>query len=244
MIVIPAIDLRNGRCVRLTQGQAANEKIYDADPISVARSFAEAGAQFIHVVDLDGAFSGRKSLNRQIVEKMIDEVATTIQFGGGIRTIEDVRELSDRGVQRIILGTLATESSELVGTLVEEFADTILVAVDARDGRVSAEGWTRDTQTPAFEFAAQLAALGVSRIVYTDISRDGTLTGPNIEAAVKVAQVSQISVTASGGVSSLKDIELLRDCGEPLVDSVIIGKALYEGRFTIKEALRVANSND
>ena len=241
MIVIPAIDLRNGRCVRLTQGEAANEKTYDEDPIAVAQRFSEAGAQIIHVVDLDGAFSGSKSLNRQIVERMIEKVAANIQFGGGIRTVKDVAEVYEKGIRRIILGTLATESPETLRTLMERFGEAILVAVDARNGLVSAEGWTRDTKTSAIEFASQLAALGVKRIIYTDISRDGTLTGPNIDATIKVAQVSKINVTASGGVSSLTDIERLRECGEPLVDSVIVGKALYEGRFTIQEALQVGS---
>ncbi len=240
MYILPAIDLKDGRCVRLTQGRKAEARIYDADPLEVAKAFASVGADMIHIVDLDGAFSGGESANRAIVKKIIETVNVPVEFGGGIRTSGDVRQLIDYGVARVILGTLAVESTGSLRQLVEEFGARLCVGIDAREGRVMTRGWETTGGLHAVELARAVAALGVERIIYTDIARDGMLTGPNIEQTCEIARAAQVRVTASGGVSCLDDIKRLREANEALVDSVIIGKALYEGRFRLEEALRVA----
>ena len=240
MFVLPAIDLKDGRCVRLKQGRKSEAKIYDADPLEVAKAFAAAGADMIHVVDLDGAFTGGESANRSIVKKIIDTVNVPIEFGGGLRTMADVTQLIDYGVTQVVLGTLAVESSETLKRLVHDFGPRICVGVDAREGQVMTRGWETDGASTALDFARSVAKLGVERIIYTDIARDGMLTGPNIEQTCEIARTAQVRVTASGGVSSLEDIKRLLAAHEPLVDSIIIGKALYEGRFTLEEALLAA----
>jgi len=241
MLIIPAIDLKDGRCVRLAQGQFDKATIYGDDPIAVAENFAAAGAQRIHVVDLDGALNGRESTNRAVVRDMAERLSVPIQFGGGIRTLSDVEDLINSAVASIILGTLATESFETLKELVSRFRSKIAVGIDARDGLVMTHGWAATTTLNTTEFAREVGKLGVERIIYTDIKRDGMLTGPNIEQTVAIARAANVQVTASGGVSSLEDIERLRAASEPLVDSVIVGRALYERRFTLEEALQVAS---
>ena len=238
MLIIPAIDLKNGLCVRLLQGRRSEVTVYNDDPVAVARAFAAAGAQMIHVVDLDGAFNEVDSPNRAVVRRIIEAVDVPIQFGGGIRTIEDVRELCKMGVARVVLGTVAAESATTLKDFVDEFPSQICVGIDARDGRVMTRGWETATPLLAVDFARSVAECGVERIIYTDIARDGALVGPNIEQTLAVARSANVRVTASGGVSSLDDIERLRDAG---VDSVIVGKALYEGKFTLEEAILAAD---
>ena len=244
MYILPAIDLKDGRCVRLSQGRKSETKIYDADPLEVARAFASSGADMIHIVDLDGAFSGSESSNRAIVSKIVNTVNVPVEFGGGIRTAADVRHLLDYGVAQVILGTIAAESTEMLKQFVAEFGSRVCVGVDARDGRVMTRGWETSGGLRAVELASAVATLGIERIIYTDIGRDGMLNGPNVEQTIEVARAAQVRVTASGGVSCLDDIKRLRGANEPLVDSVIIGKALYEGRFTLEEALRVAEDSE
>jgi phosphoribosylformimino-5-aminoimidazole carboxamide ribotide isomerase len=241
MQIIPAIDLKNGSCVRLTQGLKAEVTVYDEDPLAVAQNFAAAGAQMIHVVDLDGAFQGGESRNRAVVAKIVEAVGVPIEFGGGIRSREEVQQLFDLGIARIVLGTVAAESPAHLREFVNRFSSKICVGIDARDGHVMTRGWETATHVMAVELARVVAACGVERIVYTDIARDGTLSGPNVEQTLSVVRAANVRVTASGGVSSLDDIKRLRDAGEPLLDSVIVGKALYEGKFKLEEALRVAS---
>jgi phosphoribosylformimino-5-aminoimidazole carboxamide ribotide isomerase len=241
MQIIPAIDLKGGRCVRLTQGRMDSATTYGDDPVSVARQFEEQGAQRVHVVDLDGAMAGAESPNRLVVRKIVESIGVPVQFGGGVRTATDVEKLIDSGVALVILGTLATESIETLRELLKKFESKICVGIDARDGVVMKHGWAAATNLSAIEFALQVAQLGVERVIYTDIKRDGMLTGPNIEQTVELARGAQIRVTASGGVSSLHDIERLCAVTEPLVDSVIVGRALYERRFTLEEALAIAS---
>jgi phosphoribosylformimino-5-aminoimidazole carboxamide ribotide isomerase len=241
MMILPAIDLKGGRCVRLVQGQFDQATIYDADPVEVARSFASAGAEMIHVVDLDGAFSGTGSPNRAILKKIVGSVSVAIQFGGGIRTEEDVEQIIDAGVQRVVLGTIAHESPQVLSSLVNRFASRICVGIDALDGELRTRAWQKTTGMSALEFARAVKSLGVERVVYTDIARDGTLTGINIEQTCELARNSELHVTASGGISSLDDIRRLRECEEPLIDSAIVGKALYENRFKLGDALITAN---
>ena len=241
MLVIPAIDLKNGQCVRLSQGRRSDVTVYSDDPVSVALEFQAAGAYWIHVVDLDGAFNTANSPNRRAVRQIAEVVETPIQVGGGVRTIEDVKELSDAGVARVILGTLAAESPESLNAFVDRFSSEICVGIDARDGRVMSRGWENSTPLMAVDLARTVANCGVKRIIYTDISRDGMLTGPNIEQTLAVARAADVCVTASGGVSSLDDIKRLSDVDDARLDSVIVGKALYEGKFKLEEALRAAS---
>jgi phosphoribosylformimino-5-aminoimidazole carboxamide ribotide isomerase len=238
MQIIPAIDLRNGQCVRLMQGRRAEATVYNGDPIEIARGFAEAGATMLHVVDLDGAFAETSSPNREVARRIIETVEIPVQFGGGLREISDVREIIESGAARVVVGTLALESAETLTRLVELFGTRIAVGIDARGGRVVTRGWEKQEDVLAVELAARVAALGVSRIIYTDVARDGTLEGANAEQTCAVASASGLPVTASGGVSSLADIERLKIACRARIDSVIVGKALYEKRFTLEEALR------
>ena len=241
MIVIPAIDLKNGLCVRLLQGRKSEMTVYNEDPVAVAREFAAAGAEMIHVVDLDGAFNEAASPNRAVVRTIIDRVDVPIEFGGGVRSLEDVQQLCDAGVARVVLGTVAAEASGKIKDFVNRFGSKICVGIDARDGRVMTRGWETATPLMAVDLARSVAECGVGRIIYTDIARDGALVGPNIQQTLAVAEAANVRVTASGGVSSLDDIERLLDAG---IDSVIVGKALYEGKFKLEEAIRAADFTD
>jgi phosphoribosylformimino-5-aminoimidazole carboxamide ribotide isomerase len=241
MIVIPAIDLKNGLCVRLLQGRKSDMTVYNENPVEMARQFAAAGAEMIHVVDLDGAFNEVDSPNRAVVRQIVEAVDVPIEFGGGVRTIDDVRELCDAGLARVVLGTLAAEASDAVKQFVDKFSSQICVGIDARDGRVMTRGWEAATPLLAVDLARSIAECGVERIIYTDIARDGTLGGPNIQQTLAVAEAANVRVTASGGVSSLDDIKRLRDAGDSRLDSVIVGKALYEGKFKLEEAILAAD---
>jgi len=241
MLIIPAIDLRCGRCVRLTQGQRNSAKVYEGDPVEIAKTFEAADARMLHVVDLDGAFSESNFRNRQVLREIVQAIGIPVQFGGGLRHEKDASEVIGIGVARVVIGTLAFEAPETLRKLLRQFgAERIAVGIDAKEGRVVTSGWEKEETVPALDFALQIAALGVERIIYTDVARDGMLTGPNLGAACALARASGLKVTASGGVASLEDIERLATskCG---IDSVIIGKALYEGRFTLEEALKTSS---
>jgi phosphoribosylformimino-5-aminoimidazole carboxamide ribotide isomerase len=240
MIIIPAIDLRGGRCVRLTQGAPSAETVYSENPVNIARQFVEDGAEMIHVVNLDGALNQNDSANLKALERLLSAVNVPIQFGGGVRSIDDVRRLDELGATRIVIGTTAIENPVLLQHIVDEFGSTIVVGIDAREGKVATRGWQKILDLSAIDFAQKVAEMGVERIVYTDIARDGMLSGVNLEATQQIAEVSGLRVTASGGVASLDDIYDLKDLEEYGVDSVIIGKALYEGLFTLAEALDAA----
>jgi phosphoribosylformimino-5-aminoimidazole carboxamide ribotide isomerase len=240
MLIIPAIDLKNGQCVRLTQGRKAEAIIYDGDPVEIARGFEAAGARMLHVVDLDGAFAESGSPNRGVARRIIEAVGIPVQFGGGLRSVADVREMIERGAARVVVGTLVVESSELLSQLVELFGERVAAGIDAREGRVVTRGWEKQEEIAAVELAERVAASGVARIIYTDVARDGMLGGVNVEQTCAVALGSGVAVTASGGVASLDDIERLKVACEGGIDSVIIGKAFYEKRFTLTEANRVA----
>jgi len=226
--------------VRLTQGRRAEARVYDGDPVEIAQSFAAAGARMLHVVDLDGAFAESASPNRDVARRIIETVGIPVQFGGGLRTIADVREMIEHGAARVVVGTLVVESAELLAQLVESFGESVVVGLDARGGQVVTRGWEKQENISAVELARQVAAIGVSRIVYTDVARDGMLEGVNVEQTCDIARRSGLKVTASGGVSSLADIERLKIGCDDGIDSVIIGKAFYEKRFTLTEALSVA----
>jgi phosphoribosylformimino-5-aminoimidazole carboxamide ribotide isomerase len=241
MFVIPAIDLKGGRCVRLTEGREASAKVYDRDPLEVARAYEKAGAQLIHVVDLDGAFMGAASANLQIIKRINGEVGIPVEVGGGLRRLADIEFLlRDVGARYSIVGTVAVEQPDLLREAVAAFGDAIVVGIDARDGQVATRGWTEATRRDAIELACEVADVGVRRIIYTDIARDGRLKGPNLETTREIARRSGARVTASGGVGSLEDIARIAEMESDGVDSVIVGKALYENRFTLKQALKVA----
>jgi phosphoribosylformimino-5-aminoimidazole carboxamide ribotide isomerase len=241
MIVYPAIDLRNGRCVRLRQGDPAQETVFSDDPVAAAVRWVEQGAEWLHVVDLDGAFAGGPQ-NEGAIRGIVEAVSIPVQLGGGLRSIEQVRAAFDVGVARVVLGTAAHEDSSLVADASALFPGRIAVGIDARDGLVATHGWRVVTDTPATELAERIQTCGASVIVYTDISRDGMMAGPNIEAVRALADALTIPVIASGGISSLADICSLREIVG--VHGVIVGRALYEGRFTLTEALRVARVSE
>jgi phosphoribosylformimino-5-aminoimidazole carboxamide ribotide isomerase len=239
MLIIPAIDLREGKCVRLTQGRADKATIYGDDPVDVARMFEQAGAHMLHVVDLDGAFSKANSPNRKLLGEIIRAVSIPVQFGGGIRTRRDARHVLELGASRIVIGTMAVESPTLLQNVLRQFAPAqIAVGIDARNGKIVTRGWLTEETIEAQSLARKVAGMGAMRIVYTDTLRDGTLSGPNIDQACLIAKASGLRVTASGGVSSLEDLRQLKAAGASGIDSVIIGKALYEGKFTLQQALR------
>lgn len=236
MLIIPAIDLRDGRCVRLVQGEIGTETVYSDEPIEMALRWEALGASCLHVVDLDGAFKG-KPQNLDVVKEMVEAVNIPIQLGGGIRSLETVEELIDIGVDKVILGTAAILSPQLVKECVQKFGEQIMVGIDGKDGLVAIEGWETTVETKVEDLAKEIANLGVKRIVFTDTRRDGTLRGPNVDATKSVAEVSGLKVIASGGVSNyddLRDLKSIEDCG---VEGIIMGKALYSGAINLQEAL-------
>lgn len=234
MIIFPAIDIRDGQCVRLIQGRVDQQTVYYRDPIEVARMWKEQGAQYLHVIDLNGAF-GQIGLNRTVISDIIQSVNIPIQVGGGVRSHQDAKALFDCGVDRVILGTAAIKNPSLLEELLALYKEKIVVSLDCLDGYVQVEGWVDGSTTNAFEFAQTLKLMGVKTIVYTDISKDGMLQGPNFEQLSKI-QKSGLDVIASGGVSSIDDVLKIREMG---IYGVIVGKALYEKKIDLKELLEV-----
>jgi phosphoribosylformimino-5-aminoimidazole carboxamide ribotide isomerase len=241
MIIIPAIDLRGGRCVRLTQGQASAETVYSENPVAIAKQWLEAGAEMLHIVNLDGAMNLDDSKNIRVMSDILYQINLPIQFGGGVRAADEVQRLDDLGVTRIVVGTAAIENPQLLQALLDDFGSTIVVGIDAREGKVALRGWQKTADMTAVDLALKVADMGVERIVYTDIARDGMLSGINLEATREIAELSGLKVTASGGVATLDDIYAVKELQEFGVDSLIIGKALYEGAFTLEEALDAAD---
>lgn len=233
MILYPAIDIRGGRCVRLIEGDFDRETTYDSDPSSAARRWVEAGANWLHVVDLDGAVEGRP-VNREAIAQIRASVDVPIQLGGGLRHLTDLEDALGGGIDRAILGTVALRDPELVISAVARWGNRIAVALDARDGRLATDGWLGQTDSSAIEVAQRLAQRGVRHFIYTDIRRDGTLSGPNIEALGELVKKIDADVIASGGIASLEDIKAAAATG---VTGAIIGRALYDGRVNLAEAL-------
>ncbi|HEY8418403.1 MAG TPA: imidazole glycerol phosphate synthase subunit HisF [Limnochordales bacterium] len=240
MLIIPAIDLRGGRCVRLVQGDPSRETVYADDPVAVARRFAAAGARRLHVVDLDGAFEGLPR-NLSVALDIARAVDIPVQLGGGIRTMAAIEAVLSAGVAYVILGTAAIEQPELVEEACRRFPGRVLVGIDARDGRVAVRGWAEGTGRDAVELAREMGRRGVRQIIFTDIARDGTLQGPNLDALQRVAAAGP-QVIASGGVSSLADLEALAALEERGVVGVIIGKALYTGAIDLAQALAIGEA--
>jgi phosphoribosylformimino-5-aminoimidazole carboxamide ribotide isomerase len=239
MLIIPAVDLREGKCVRLVEGQLDQETIYSDDPVAMAAHWQTKGAQMLHVVDLDGAFSGSPK-NLSVISDILSVVTIPVQVGGGIRNMQSVELLLELGAARVILGTSAILNPELVSEACSRYGDAILVGIDGRNGRVAIEGWGVTVEKGTIELACEMKNLGINRVVFTDIRRDGTLQGPNFEAISEFARATGLKVIASGGVSTPDDLRTLKKL-EPLgVDSVIMGKALYAGTVNISEALAIA----
>jgi phosphoribosylformimino-5-aminoimidazole carboxamide ribotide isomerase len=231
--IIPAIDVRNGRCVRLYQGNFDQETVFSDDPVEVALHWQSLGAPRLHIVDLDGAFSG-EVYNLDIITEIANAVLIPTQLGGGIRKLETVEQMLKAGIERVILGTAAVEDGELIKRACQRFRDSIIVGIDARDGYVSTHGWRQETKLKAIELAQSMVKLGVRRFIYTDINRDGTLTEPNFSATAELINAVKAPVIASGGVSSLNHLNTLKTLG---AEGAIIGRALYTGDIDLKQAL-------
>jgi phosphoribosylformimino-5-aminoimidazole carboxamide ribotide isomerase len=234
MILYPAIDIRGGKAVRLVEGDFDRETTFDADPVDAARRWEAAGAEWIHIVDLDGARSGTGA-NRDAIARIRDAVSCRIQLGGGIRSLATVDELLDSGIDRVILGSIAVTDPQVVLDAVARHGERIAVGLDARDGKLATSGWETQTDADAFDTARQMGDAGVRHIIFTDIRRDGTLTGPNVDALRRMVASTAADVIASGGIGSAGDVLGLRDTG---VGGVIIGRALYDGRIDLAALLK------
>lgn len=243
MILFPAIDLKEGQCVRLIEGCMDSATIYSNDPGSTARVWQDQGAQFIHVVDLDGAFAGQPR-NRESISSIVKAVDVPVQVGGGIRDLATIEDLFSLGVNRVILGSAAILKPELVSQACSKYGERILVGIDARDGLVAIQGWGETVSKTALELAREVKELGIARIVFTDIRRDGKLSGPNLAATGELAQASGLKVIASGGVASLADIRAVKALEPQGVEGAIMGKALYSGAVKLPEALAIARGED
>ena len=237
LTLYPAVDIKDGRAVRLTQGKADEETVYDADPVNAGQQFADAGSEWLHVVDLDAAFTGEPK-NRHLIEQMVAATGCRVQASGGVRTLADVEASLGYGAERVVIGTMALKNPDFVREVLDAVGPKIAVGLDARGNVLQARGWTEEAGD-LFEALETFSEVGVPRFVYTDVAKDGMLQGPNVEMLTKVADATDAKVTASGGVSSLDDLRVLAAC-HPNVDAAIVGKALYANAFTIDEALAVA----
>lgn len=237
MILYPAIDLKDGQCVRLYKGAMDQATVFNDDPAAQARAFAAQGAEWLHLVDLNGAFAG-SPVNASAVDAILAAVDIPCQLGGGIRDMATIETWLQKGLRRVILGTVAVENPDLVRQAAAAFPGQVAVGIDAREGRVATKGWATETDVEVTELARQFEDAGVAAIIYTDINRDGAMQGPNVAATAALAQATRIPVIASGGVSRLDDLVALRDCGATL-DGAISGRALYDGKLDLAQALAV-----
>lgn len=237
MIIYPAIDIRGGRAVRLVEGDYQRETVFDTDPLDAAHRWQADGAEWIHIVDLDGARDGIRA-NAETIARIRDDISVPIQLGGGLRTMSDISEVATLGIDRMVIGSAAVSNPDLVREAVAKFGDRIAVGLDARDGMLATHGWREQSSVSVIEACARFADMGVQHIIFTDIGRDGRLEGPNIDALINVAAAFQADVIASGGVSSLDDIQAIRATN---VSGVIVGAALYHKRFTLAEAIATGN---
>ena len=234
MEVIPAIDLRGGRCVRLYQGDYNRETVFSDDPLEVARRWVKSGARRLHVIDLDGARSGEQP-NAEAAYRIAGEAGVPVQLGGGIRSIESARQAIERGIDRVLMGTAAVENPDLLRELVGELgAERVVVTVDARDGKVALNGWTQTSEVEAEQLIRDMRGVGVSRYLYTDISRDGTLSGPNFDALHGLTAIPDVKIIAAGGISSMEHLLRLSEIG---VESAVVGTAIYTGDIDLGQAV-------
>ena len=241
MLVIPAIDIKEGRCVRLTEGKFEDVEIFSDDPVAVAVKWADKGAKMLHIVDLDGAKYG-KLINISLLEQIIKKVNIPVQVGGGIRSYEEAERLIGLGVNRVILGTILWKDKVLAKKLFEDFSEKIIAGIDAQDGNVAIEGWQNVLSIDALNFAGEMERLGARRIIYTDIKRDGTLIGPNVESIEKMVKNVNVPFICSGGITSPGDIKKLMRLEASGLEGIIVGKAIYKGRILLEEALKLVVS--
>ncbi len=241
MIILPAIDLKNGQCVRLEQGLMEKDTVYSDDPAAMARHWQDEGGEFLHLVDLDGAFAGVPK-NREAIEAIVAAVDIPTELGGGIRDLKTIEAYLKLGVDRVILGTVAKENPQLVAEACRRFPGQIVVGIDARNGLVAVRGWAEVTEKKAIDLAREMEGFGVTAIIYTDIARDGMMQGPNLEATAALAEAISIPVIASGGVSSLDDIRNLLQIEASGVEGVITGKAIYSGALNLREAVELTKA--
>ncbi|MCD6581080.1 MAG: 1-(5-phosphoribosyl)-5-[(5-phosphoribosylamino)methylideneamino]imidazole-4-carboxamide isomerase [Desulfuromusa sp.] len=239
MIILPAIDLKEGRCVRLEQGLMDKDTVYNDDPAAQALLWQQQGGEYLHIVDLDGAFAGTPK-NKSAIEAIVAAIEIPSELGGGIRDLQTIEAYLDLGINRVILGTIAKEKPELVKEACQLFPGQIVVGIDAKDGLVAVRGWADVTEKKATEMAKEMENFGVEAIIYTDIARDGMMQGPNIEATKTLAESITIPVIASGGLSTLDDIRRLIEIEESGVTGVITGKAIYSGAIDLREAVALS----
>jgi phosphoribosylformimino-5-aminoimidazole carboxamide ribotide isomerase len=237
--IIPAIDLKNGRCVRLRQGKADQETVYSDNPVDIAKQWLKEGAQRLHIVDLDGAFKG-SHVHIDVLKDIVCAVDIPIEFGGGLRTDEDIDNVLQAGAKYAIIGTRACESANVLIELVEKYGEHIIVGIDAHEGKVQTKGWTKTSQCSAIDLARIADKAGVSSIIYTDTSKDGMLQGISRESIMELCQAVSCEVIASGGISSVEDIKTLRDLHGSNLTGAIVGKALYEGTVSLRELLKAS----
>lgn len=240
MLVIPAIDLKDGRCVRLRQGDMAAETIYSDDVTEVAHKWERSGASLIHVVDLNGAVDGEPK-NLPHIQSILRSVSASIQVGGGIRSLETIRQYLNAGVSRVVLGTAALTSRTFLEDACREFPKRILLGLDARDGRVAVKGWTSVSEVKAIDLLKALSGCSIGAVIYTDIARDGMLSGPNLSALKDIVECSSFPVIASGGITSVEDLRAVRSLG-PKIEGAIVGKALYDGKLDYQAAVEALSS--
>lgn len=243
MLIIPAIDIKDGMCVRLTQGRAEEVKVYSTDPVLVALDWQKKGAEFLHVVDLDAAFSGEPR-NVTIIERMAKVLEIPFEVGGGVRDLQAVERFLAQGANRVVIGTAALEDAGFLREACRRFPDSIAVGIDAKNGLVAVKGWTEVCEERALDFAKRLEGIGVRAIIFTDIKRDGMLSGPNIWAIREMAEAVDIPIIASGGISSMADVKAIMALEEYGVEGMIIGKALYEGTLDLRKALALVRRSD
>jgi len=234
MIIFPAIDIKDNKCVRLTQGRFDNVKIYSDDLVGIAKSWENAGAEYLHLVDLDGA-RGNLNINTKSIEKIIKTLNIPVQIGGGIRTYERAKELIEIGVNRVILGTIAIENMELTEKITMDFGKNLAISVDAINGKAKTRGWEKETNIDVFEICSFMESIGIKTLIYTDILKDGMLQGANIEMYEKLQNNTKLNIIASGGVSSIEDIKALNKLN---VHGAIIGKAFYDNKLSFKEVIK------
>ena len=243
MIIFPAIDIRDGKCVRLLKGDFAQETVFSDQPADMAAKWEAQGAEYLHLVDLDGARAG-KSMNLPVVKAILDRVHIPVELGGGIRTLENIKQVLDLGVRRVILGSVAVQNTALVKEACARYGDRIVVGIDAKDGIVAVEGWGVSGNIDAVALAKEMKKAGVRTIIYTDISRDGTLAGVNVEATARLAKESGVKTIASGGVKSLEDIRAVKAREKDGIEGVIAGKSIYTGTLALAAAIAFAARED
>lgn len=243
MILFPAIDLKDGQCVRLVQGEMDKATVFNADPIAQAEQFALQGFRYLHIVDLNGAFEG-KPVNGEAVEGILNAIHIPTQLGGGIRDLATIETWLEKGVSRVILGTVAVRDPDLVKEACRKFPGQVAVGIDARDGKVAIEGWAEASELSAAELAGRFEDAGVAAIIYTDIARDGVLKGLNLEACAALAEQTSIPIIASGGLASVEDVERLLQPEYSMLEGAIAGRALYDGRLDVDRALELIAEAD